>query len=149
MSETNEQNLIEQELEQQAPEVEAQPDIKGTEARNLRYDFSATEIYELSVALANKNQEHLSLENAKKSSAAKYKAQIEMVTEEIGDFSNKVASGYEYRSLQCEVIYDKPGPGQKTLIRPDTGKIFIEQMTEGDYAFVAKAKQPVQTEMEF
>lgn len=131
----------------QLDEEPVKPDIKGTEARSLRYDFTAIEVHELSVMLANKTQELQRLENAKKSSAAAYKAQIDAINEEIGQTANKVASGYEYRDLACEVLYNKPTLGMKTFIRPDTGRVFTEQMTEADYAYVAKQKEPTQQEL--
>jgi hypothetical protein len=120
-------------------------EIKGQQARYLRYDFTAVEKDKLSDLLANKVQELESIKMSKKSAMASYKAQEDTMSQEISELATKVSNNYEYRDTVCEVIYNQPRRGVKTFIRSDTGTIFTEEMNDADYAFVAKAKEPKQT----
>lgn len=113
--------------------LDTQEQFSQKDSRNLQYDFTAVEINELAVELANKNQEVARMEMEKKSVVARYKANIDLLSEQVNDLSNKVASGYEYRDVECEVIFNQPKNGQKTFIRSDTSKSFTEKMTDTDY----------------
>ena len=106
---------------------------ESVESRNLRYDFTAVEINELAVELANKNQELRRKEDQKKSIAAQMKSDIDLLNEQINSASTKVSSGYEYRDVKCTVFYNKPTNGMKTLVRSDNEKSFNEKMTDADY----------------
>lgn len=101
--------------------------------RDLRYDFTAVEINELSVSLANKVQEKHSVESEKKSVVARYSSKVKEYDEVIGSLSNKVASGYEMREVECTVKYHWPAQGRKTITRSDTGFSWDEKMFPEDY----------------
>lgn len=73
------------------------------------------------------------LEDAKKAATKKYSAQIEETVVEINDLSNKIRAGEELRPTPCEIRFDDPAPGYKTMYRLDTGmKISTELMTDAD-----------------
>lgn len=101
--------------------------------RSLRYDFSAVEINDLSVSLANKVQEKHGIESEKKSVVARYTSKIKEYDESIGSLSNKVASGYEMRDVECTVKYHWPAQGRKSITRGDTGQTWDEKMGPDDY----------------
>lgn len=103
------------------------------EKRYLRYDFSASEVHDLSVEMANKVQELGSVEQEKKSVTSSYTSKQNILRESIGSLSNKVASGYEIREVVCDIQFHKPAQGQKTLTRQDTGAKIVEKMSDQDY----------------
>lgn len=82
--------------------------LKNSEERYLRYDFTAPEIYDLSMKLANKTQDKDRIESEKKSIVSQYKSQIDALIAEIGSTSNKVANRYEMRKVECKIEYHKP-----------------------------------------
>lgn len=104
------------------------------EKRSLRYDFTAVEVHELSVQLAKKNKEVVSLEEEKKAINSQFKSKIDEATASVNVLAEKVASGFEYREVECEVIYHKPQQGKKTVIRKDSNKkTSVETMTDYEW----------------
>ena len=111
-----------------------------TEDRSLKYQFTPDERAELSLQLANKNQNLGSLEDEKKSVNSNYSSRINETKEQINQLSNKVSAGYELRNVNLEVQYHVPKEGEKTLIRTDIddsrdgmNKSWVEKMTPMDY----------------
>lgn len=108
--------------------------LKNSEERYLRYDYKAEEIYDISNQLANRVQERQTVEAQKKSAAAQFKGQIDILTASIGDLSNKVASGYETRRVDCKVRYHYPEQGYKQITRTDTNEVLPkEKMTSEEW----------------
>jgi hypothetical protein len=106
-----------------------------TEKRTLRYDFTAVEIHDLSQALASKNKEIVTLKKQKASATSQYTAKINEAEASCNDLSNKVSDGYEHREVDCEVIYNQPDQGKKTIIRKDSNALVcVEAMTAHDWA---------------
>lgn len=105
-----------------------------TEKRNLRYDFTAVEIHDLSMALANKNKEVAALVKKKKSVTSQCTAEINAAEAACAILSNQVADGYEHRDIDCEVIFNQPANGKKTIIRKDNNTLVgVEPMTQADW----------------
>lgn len=105
-----------------------------TEKRTLRYDFTAVEIHDLSLRLANKNKEVKSLIQKKKSVTSQCTAEINAAEAACGVLSNQVADGYEHREVDCEVIFNQPAQGKKTIIRKDSNTLVgVEAMTTADW----------------
>lgn len=104
-----------------------------TVTKSLRYEFSEAEMKELSIDLANTNQELRRLEEEKKSITSEYGSRMNICKERISSFSDKVSSGYEVREIECEVQYHVPRKGIKTLRRTDTGKVWEEKMSDHDF----------------
>ncbi len=107
--------------------------LPNKEERLLRYDFRATEIHELAVSLAQKNQQLDSIADEKKSVMSQYKSQEDLVKMEVSLLSGKVASGYEMRKVECEVKYHFPEQGKKTFIRSDDGQHITEKMSSEEW----------------
>lgn len=108
--------------------------MTDTIKRSLRYDFTASEIHDLSLELAKKTKELSSLAEEKKTVTSQYSARLNEVKATTNKLSNQVADGWEYREIDCEVIYHKPQQGKKTIIRKDTDKVaMIETMSEYDH----------------
>lgn len=104
-----------------------------TQRRSLRYTFTEDEAKELARELANKNQEQRQLEEQKKSVVAEYGSRMTVVKENISMLSDKVASGYEMRDIQCQVEYHTPERNKKTVTRSDSGEEWVEPMLESDF----------------
>lgn len=107
--------------------------LKNSEDRYLRYDFTAIEIHELSVRLANKTQEKSRVMEEKKSVTSQYKSKLDILDAELSDTSQKVANGYEMRKVDCKVDYHKPKQGQKTITRTDTNTATVEKMSSEEW----------------
>ncbi len=107
--------------------------LKNVEERYLRYDFTAVEIHDLSMKLANKIQDKSNIEDEKKSIVSQYKSQIDAIDAELSSVSSKVANGYEMRKVECQIDYHKPEQGKKTIIRKDTNEKSIEKMTSEEW----------------
>lgn len=105
-----------------------------TEKRTLRYDFTAVEIHDLSVQLANETKKVGSLTEEKKSVTSQWTAKINEAKALCNTLSFKVADGYEHRDVDCEVIFNQPTNGKKTIIRKDSNVLVgVEQMTTFDW----------------
>ena len=105
-----------------------------TEKRTLRYDFTAVEIHDLSLQLAGKTKEVASLIKKKKSVTSQCTAEINAAESACAVLSNQVADGYEHREIDCEVIYNQPANGKKTIIRKDSNTLVgVEAMTQQDW----------------
>ena len=108
--------------------------LPRSEKRTLRYDFTAVEIHNLSLQLANKDKEVKSLVQEKKSVTSQFTAKINEAEASRGKLSNQVSDGFEYRDIDCEVIFNQPAQGKKTIIRKDSNSLVgIESMTAFDY----------------
>lgn len=114
--------------------------LKNSEERYLRYDFSAVEVHDLSLKLANKTQEMASVEAEKKSITSQFKSQLDSIKADVSSLSNKVANGYEMRKVECEIKYHKPTQGEKTIIRTDTKEQIIEKMTSEEWNLFNQAE---------
>lgn len=105
-----------------------------TEKRTLRYDFTAVEVHDLSVQLANETKKVGSLTEEKKSVVSQWTAKINESKAACNSLSFKVADGYEHREVECEVIFNQPTNGKKTIIRKDSNTLVaVEAMTQHDW----------------
>lgn len=107
--------------------------LKNSEERYLRYDFTASEVHDLSLKLANKTQDKSRVAEEKKSIVSQFKSQIDAIDAELNLISSKVANGYEMRKVECEIKYHLPEQGKKTVIRKDTGEKMVEKMTSEEW----------------
>jgi hypothetical protein len=105
-----------------------------SEKRTLRYDFTAVEIHDLSLQLANKNKEVKSLIQKKKAVTSQCAAEINAAESACTVLSNQVADGYEHRDIDCEVVFNQPVNGKKTIIRKDSNTLVgVEEMSKADW----------------
>jgi hypothetical protein len=93
----------------------------------LKYTFTNTEVLELSKSLAKGNQDMSEIEAEKKRLMADFSAKIQAFEADIASLSRKVYSGYEFRNVECKMVYHYPEVGMKTLIRLDSN---VEVKTE-------------------
>lgn len=108
-----------------------------TEKRTLRYDFTAIELHDLSVQLANETKKVVSLTDEKKSVTSQWTAKINESKATCNNLSFKVADGYEHRDIECEVIFNQPDNGKKTIIRKDSNTfVGVEAMTTADWNLI-------------
>jgi predicted transposase YbfD/YdcC len=117
--------------------------LKNSEKRWLRYDFSAPEIHDLSMDLANKTQQFQTVSDEKKSVSSQFKSRLDSIQSDLNSLSNKVASGYEIREVECEVKYHKPEQGKKTIIRKDNNSKIIEKMTSEEWNLFNQEQEEV------
>jgi hypothetical protein len=96
--------------------------------RSLRYDFTAIEIHDFSLQLANKTKELSAVEEEKKSITSQFSAKINEAKATCNKLSNFISNGYEYRDIECIIEYHKPEQGRKTITRKDNNVSFIENM---------------------
>jgi len=102
----------------------------------LKYQFTHDELHQKGVDLARMNSEMLALDNEKKSVVADFKAKIEGKTAEVELTSNHINNGYEYRRIECEIRFNDPSTGWKTVVRKDNGEVVRkEQMTEEELQY--------------
>jgi hypothetical protein len=103
------------------------------EKRHIRYDFTAVEIHDLSLQMANKTKEQAAITEEKKSVTSQYSARLNEIKATLNKLSNQVADGYETRETELVVHYHRPSQGEKTLIPVDGGKVIIEKMLQYDH----------------
>lgn len=108
--------------------------LPRTEKRTLRYDFTAVEIHDLSVQLANETKKVVSLTEEKKSVVSQWTAKINESKAACNSLSFKVSDGYEHREVDCEVNFNQPAQGKKTIIRKDSNTLVgVEEMSKYDW----------------
>lgn len=99
----------------------------------LKYIFSDIEMKEFATDLARKTSEMSETEEAKKAAVAQFGDRIASLRADTSSLARKFNSGYEYRNIECKVLYHDPSPAQKTIVRLDTGEIVkVSAMTYGE-----------------
>lgn len=99
----------------------------------LPYTFSEQEKRDIASKLAQANQALSELNDRKAQVAADFKAQITATESVIAKESRRYTNGYEFRDVDCDVLFDKPSHGLKTIVRKDTGEVVKErEMTSED-----------------
>jgi hypothetical protein len=99
----------------------------------LNCKFTTEELKEIGIKLALENQKRERLEDDKKQSQSQYKSDIDAADAEIRRLSQKLARGSEDRQIECDVFYNTPEEGKKTIIRNDTHEeVSIDKMTEDE-----------------
>ena len=108
--------------------------MRQTETKEwLKYSFSDAEQREHARQLARSTRELAQVELQKKEVVSALKARAEAQNSEIARLSEFINNGYEYRNIECEIRYDTPDIGWKTIVRVDTGEIVREmKMDEFD-----------------
>jgi len=76
------------------------------EKRQIKYPFSEKELAEKSQQLASCVGELQDLESELKSVKSDYKSKIDAKQALVSGLSNNVRSGFDYRVVECDVIFD-------------------------------------------
>ena len=80
--------------------------------------------------LAHQNQELARLEDRKNRAMSQLKSEIDAAQAEINCIAQTLARGYEEREVECEILYNTPEDGIKTIRRTDTSEtIQVLQMS--------------------
>ncbi len=99
----------------------------------LNCKFTDEEMRQFGITLAQEAQRKERLEDAKKQSASQFKADIDAVDAQIRSLSQKLARGSEDRYVDCDVFFNSPEEGKKTIVRTDTGEtLSVSPMTEDE-----------------
>lgn len=83
-------------------------------------------------ALADAGEAITRLEADLDSIKVDFKGKISAQESIIGTEQSKIRSGYEVRDVPCEVTYDEPKKGQRTIRRMDTKETHEVQAMSGD-----------------
>jgi len=92
----------------------------------LKYEFSADEARRNAKDLARQNQAAVELELKKKQLAADIKAEADAACSRIATLARWVNDGYDFRPIDCEIRFNDPIDGKKTIVRTDTGEVVKE-----------------------
>lgn len=97
-------------------------------------NYTPEEIKEKANELAEKSIKAVTLEEEKKSVAASYKNKIDFVKEEIDRLSKQIIQGFEENDVKCEVTFNDPEEGFKTIRKFETGEtVNVLPMEDADY----------------
>jgi hypothetical protein len=104
---------------------------------SLECKYTPEEMAEIAKNLSGNVAELESVAAEKKVSDATYNGRIKKIEEEIGTLAKSYNRGYEMRDITCDICYDDPAPGQKSIYRVDTKELvatkemtFEEKQTE-------------------
>lgn len=96
------------------------PDRLNEELQSCR--FTRDEMLDLGQRIAKATGEKTRLESDKSQVVKQFAAQIAARDAEIGDLSQKLSSGYEWKKVECATFFDYPRKGMATTYRLDTGE---------------------------
>ncbi|MGH9501686.1 MAG: hypothetical protein ACRD20_02420 [Terriglobales bacterium] len=103
----------------------------ATVSQSLRCPLTDQEKIRFGEGLARLLEEYGEVEDEKTAVNAKFKAQLEGIEAASTKARKVLSAGYEYRWIDCRVLYNDPASRQKTLVRLDTGEVVrIEDMSE-------------------
>jgi len=105
---------------------------KSLETRTFKKVFTEDELTELAKDMIPKTQALKKAEQEKHETISKANEKYTKAKRAVNALSDKLANGFEETTVVCDVEYDTPEEGKKTLTRPDNGDTLIEDMTEGD-----------------
>lgn len=89
------------------------------ETRTLSYVFTDEEQIGNGKRMCELVSKVTRLEDEKKAVGQEYSNKITLAKTELHEASTKVGNGYEFRSIRCKVIMNKPEIGMKTILRTD------------------------------
>jgi len=97
---------------------------------HLKCSFTEQEIKERAIQLAQECRAQEEIDNEKKQVMRDFNAKLAAHAAKISMLSNQINSGYEYRYVDCDIIYDSPTVGKKHIVRNDIfDTVRIEDMT--------------------
>jgi hypothetical protein len=102
-----------------------------TESRLCEYKFSEAEKREIAADLANGVAELQRLEGRKKSLASQIKSEVDGKQAAVNLSAEKLRSGFEMRSIDCEVVYAYIDDMVR-WVRTDTGQVAYERRMRAD-----------------
>jgi hypothetical protein len=100
---------------------------------SLRYDFAESEINDIAHTLTDCLTHKGGVVNEKQAANRKLNAEIKYWDRQIDNNSTLIQDGFEYRDVDCQVVYNEPVAGQKTITRLDNMDSWQEQMTLDEF----------------
>ena len=101
--------------------------------RILNCNFTTEELKEIGVKLALENQRKERLQDSLKQASAQFKSEITESESTIRSLAQKLARGSEDREIECDILFNTPEEGKKTVKRGDTGEVVqVQDMTESE-----------------
>lgn len=111
----------------------------------LVHKFTPAEQVELGRELASLNSKYAQLDLDKKAAVSDFKNRLENCQASISRVSDKLNLGEEYRATDCEIVFNQPHSGWKTVVRKDTGEfVRDEAMTPGEMQMELELNAPVE-----
>lgn len=111
--------------------------------QTLECRLTKEEIYDRSKELAHANSEVSAFKDRLKSLSSDFKARIDEKAARIGVLSGEISRESTYREVECEIHFNLPSDGEKTIIRKDTGEIYridIMSIAEKENLFINTPK---------
>lgn len=96
--------------------------------RLLKYDFSDTQLEEMSTTVFENIDSVVKLKAEKKETNRDFSDRIKTLEQTNIEFGHLIQEGHEYRDIACEVEYNKPTDGKKTITRMDDHTQWVEDM---------------------
>lgn len=111
--------------------VDVREYARKTEQRTLLVKLTEAEILDYGERLSAASRQRAGLEDEAKSKAKYYKSLIELEIGKIDKYARLIRDKEEDREVECEVLYNKPEKGKKTITRLDTQVVVgVFDMTE-------------------
>jgi len=89
----------------------------------LEYVFTREEIEQFGKDLARDTAKQSELDGNKKMAMSQFKAEIDACAAKANVTAEHIRTGRDMRMVECEIRYNDPGTGQKSVVRTDTGEV--------------------------
>jgi hypothetical protein len=94
---------------------------------SVKYEFTQDEIRELGKALAIEGARLDEVKGERAATLADFKARMEAIAGRQRELQSQINNGYKLVEVEIMVMYDKPAPGKKQILRLDTNSILREE----------------------
>lgn len=99
---------------------------------HLKVLFTEGELRQKGLTLAQTMGEIDHLENEKKAVQSDFKGKIDAKSADVKKLKDQINNGYDYLPVKCEIRYNQPTPGMKTIVRLDTLEVVSSVEMNGD-----------------
>ncbi len=100
---------------------------------SLKHDFTESEINEIAHTLTDCLQQKGQVVIEKQQANKNFNSTLKYWDRQIEEQSMLISDGYTYRDTDCEVVYNAPVAGQKTITRIDTDESWTEPMMTDEF----------------
>lgn len=109
--------------------------------RELVYQFTDEEIKQMGEDLSDQVIEFSKLDIEKKEYNKLWNKKLKEMMNEIKRSSKIIDEGYVIRTVPCEIKFNEPRSGKKTVTRQDTGESWVEEMDYEDHNLFNQAEE--------
>ena len=89
----------------------------------LEYVFTREELEQFGKDLAYDTAEQSELEGNRKMAMSQFKAEIDACVAKANIVAEHIRTGRQMRMVKCDIRYDDPSRGMKSIVRIDTGEV--------------------------